>query len=188
MTLLFSRRCSVLIAAPLLAASLVATSFVATAAPQAHQHGAAKLDVAVEPGKISLQLDTPLDNLLGFERAPRTDAERARADAAVATLKAAATLFKFDAAAGCALLRVTLDSAALKLGSPAPTEAAEGHADIDGTFEFACKDVSKATAIDVGLFDAFKRMQRIESQIAAPQGQFKRTLVRPARRLALTKE
>lgn len=179
---------SLRLAALLFAAPLIATSLVAKAAPHAHQHGVAKLDVAVEPGKISLQLDTPLDNLLGFERAPRTDAERARADAAVATLKAAATLFKIDAAAQCTLASVTLDSAALKLGSPDPAEAADGHADLDGSFEFSCRDVSKATAIDVGLFDAFKGMQRIESQVAAPQGQFKRTLVRPARRLVLTKE
>ena len=63
----------------------------------------AKLDVAVEPSRVTLELDTPLDNLLGFERAPRTDAERQQADAAVAKLKAAAGLFRIDNAAGCTL-------------------------------------------------------------------------------------
>ena len=167
---------------------LLLAPLVAAAAPHAHQHGVAKLDVAVEPGKISLQLDTPLDNLLGFERAPRTEAERARADAAIATLKAAAALFKIDAAAGCKLSSVTLDSAALKLGQPDPADAADGHADLDASFDFACRDSALAKAIDLGLFDAFSGMQRIESQIATPQGQFKRTLSRPARRLVLTKE
>ena len=59
----------------LLAAGLAATALPAWAA-KAHQHGVARLDVAVEATRVTLYLDTPLDNLLGFERAPRTDAER----------------------------------------------------------------------------------------------------------------
>jgi hypothetical protein len=43
-----------------------------------HEHGVARLDVAVDAGRVSFSLETPLDNLLGFERAPRTDAERAK--------------------------------------------------------------------------------------------------------------
>lgn len=43
-------------------------------AGEAHQHGVARLDIAVDAGRISLQRDSPLDKLLGFERAPRNDA------------------------------------------------------------------------------------------------------------------
>ena len=41
-----------------------------------HQHGVAKLDVAYDQGALSIELEAPLDVLLGFERAPRPDAER----------------------------------------------------------------------------------------------------------------
>ena len=70
-------------------------------AGEAHRHGVARLDVAVDGTRVSLALDTPLDNLLGFEHAPRNAAERRAADAAVATLRQAAALFRFDIAAGC---------------------------------------------------------------------------------------
>jgi hypothetical protein len=108
---------------------LVALSLQVQAAGHAHVHGVAKLDIAVETTKLTLQLDSPLDNLLGFEHAPRTDAEHKRAEAAIAQLRAGATMFKIDPAAQCTLAAVELSSAALKLGTPDPAEEHDGHAD-----------------------------------------------------------
>jgi hypothetical protein len=167
-------------------ALLVACATAARAAGHAHEHGVAKLDIAVETGKLTIELDSPLDNLLGFERAPRTDAERKAADAAVAQLRAAQLMFVIDPAAACTLDTVELSSAALKLGHPDPKEEQEGHADIDGSFEFKCADATKATFIDVGLF-GFARLQRVEVQVATPRAQFKRELKRPAKRIVLTR-
>ena len=153
----------------------------------AHEHGVVKLDIAIEAGKLSVQMESPLDNLVGFERAPRTDAERQRVDAAVARLKAAGALFKIDPAAGCTLAHVELTSAPLKLGKPEPGAVEDGHADLDGDFEFTCKDSARVSFIELGLFNAFSGIQRIDVQIAAPQGQFKRTLQRPASRITLAR-
>ena len=154
------------------------------AAGHTHVHGVARLDIAVEAARLIVQMESPLDNLLGFERAPRTDAERRQADALVAQLKTADAMFKIDPAAQCTLAHVELASAALKLGSPDPSE--DGHADIDASFEFHCAEATKAAYIDVGLFEA-SRMQQIEVQVATPRGQFKRDLKRPAYRILLTK-
>ena len=164
--------------------ALLVNASVAGAAGKAHVHGAAKLDIAVEATRITVQLESPLDNLLGFERPPRTDAERKQADAMVARLKAAGSMFRIDPAAQCTLGKVGLASSALKLGQPDPSE--EGHADIDGSFEFNCADAAKAGFIDVDLFE-FKHLKRLEVQVAAPKGQFKRDLKRPATRIDLTR-
>jgi len=171
---------------PLLAVALWLTAS-AHAAGHAHEHGVVKLDIAVEAGKLTVQMESPLDNLVGFERAPRTDAEHQRVDAAVARLKAAAALFKIDPAAGCTLTHVELVSAPLNLGPPEPGALGDGHADLDGDFVFGCKDSARAAFIELGLFSAFSGMQRIDVQIAAPQGQFKRTLQRPASRIVLSR-
>ena len=171
-------------------AGLLALPMLVHAAGQtpqhAHVHGVAKLDIAVEANTLTLQLEAPLDNFLGFERAPRTDAERQQADAAVAKLRAADKLFRIDPAAGCTLKSVALSSSALKLGQPDPAEEQAGHADLDGSFEFACKDAAKASYLDVGLFD-FKPTQQLQVQVATPAGQFKRDLKRPALRISLVK-
>lgn len=154
-------------------------------AAKAHDHGVARLDVAIDGTRITLQLQTPLDNLLGFERAPRTDAERRAADAVVMKLNAAAALFKPDPAAQCSLGSVALVSAALKLGPAAPATSGDGHADLEADIRFDCKDAAQATFIDVMLFDSFPRLKRLQIQAATARGQFKRTLAAPARRVDL---
>ena len=167
--------------------ALIGLSLSAAASAQGrpHVHGAATLGVVIEAGRVTVQLETPLDGLLGFERAPRTDAEKRRATAAVATLRGADALFRFTPAAGCASASVELDSAALGLGQSAPGEAHAGHADLDGTYVFQCADTARLTEIDVGLFSAFPGMQRLQVEVATARGQFKRDLKRPAQRVSL---
>ena len=80
---------------------LCSSATAATAKP--HQHGAMKLGVAVEGADVTLVVEMPLDGLVGFERAPRTDAERKAAAAALATMRDGAALFRLDAAAQCTL-------------------------------------------------------------------------------------
>ncbi len=165
------------------AALLLAVPLAVLAHGAAHQHGAGTLDIAVDARQIIVQFDSPLDNLVGFERAPRTDSEHRRVDEAGARLRAGDTLFKFDAAAGCKLARTNLDSPVLGLGSNGAT-ATQGHADLHASWEFDCADAGKATQVEVGLF-AFRQIKRLQVQLALPKAQLKRELKRPNGRLVL---
>jgi hypothetical protein len=159
----------------------------AQAAP-AHEHGVVRADLAIGRDTLNLSLETPLDNLLGFERAPRNPAERQQVAAALATLRLAATWLRVDPAAGCQLARVSLRSSALGLGDPSrPADAAEppGHADLDAEIDFHCRDTRRARHLDIDLFTPFAGMQRIELQIAGEAGQHQRTLRRPDTRVPL---
>lgn len=184
----------------LLAAGLTALSAAGAIAQQhAHVHGRAELDVAVDAQTVTVQLESPLDSLLGFERAPRTDAERKRVADAVKRLQAADKLFRIDPAAQCTLKSVELASEVLGLGKDAAAKPDDKHdhkkgdekdhdddehADIDVTAVFGCANAAKARFIDVGLFEAFPRYKAIDAQVAAPGGQSKRTLTKAAPRLA----
>jgi hypothetical protein len=162
---------------------LLAAPLAALAQGHAHVHGVARLDIAVEAKKIAVSFESPLDNLVGFERAPRTDSERQRADEAVARLRAGDQMFRFDPAAGCKMARVELTSAALKLG-PAGAAAKDGHAELEGVWEFDCSDATLARHVDVGLF-AFNQLKRVQVQLALPKTQLKRELKRPNPRIVL---
>jgi hypothetical protein len=163
------------------AALIAAAPFLSAQAQQqhAHVHGQLKLDVAVDGPTVVIDMESPLDNIVGFERAPKTDAEKKTVEDAVAQLRAADKLFVVDPAANCKLGPVDLRSGALGLGNPDPAEPV-GHADLDATFSFNCTNAAAAKFIDVNLFGAFKGLRQIDSQIATAQGQFKRQLKRPA--------
>jgi hypothetical protein len=153
-------------------------------AQKPHQHGIAKLDVALDGKRLVVAFDTPLDNLVGYERAPKNDAERKAADAAVATLKDGASIIRTDPAAQCGVRSVEIHSDVLKLGKPG-TKAAAGHADLEALYELDC--AAAPAHLDLGLFQAFKRLSRIEVQTATAKGQRTTTLKRPATRIELTR-
>ena len=167
-----------------LAALLAAPAGALAQAQHAHVHGQLKLDIAIDGPTVVIAMESPLDNLVGFERAPKNDAERQTVEDAMTALKAADKLFAIDPAANCKLGPVELESAALGLGKQGAAIAADAHADLDATFSFNCTNAAAAKYIDVSLFTAFKGTRQIVAQIVTPQGQFQRTLKRPNARLA----
>ena len=144
---------------------------------RAHVHGEATLTVAIDGQTVTLDFDSPLDNLVGFEHAARTDKQKqAMADMA-ARLGEAGKLFVFDAAAGCEVARVKLTPAATATtpAASAPSAAkGEGekasHKDQEAQFTFRCKDAAKLRTIDVKLFEAFPRVKRVKASVAGATG------------------
>ncbi|PXW98845.1 uncharacterized protein DUF2796 [Sphaerotilus hippei] len=147
----------------------------------AHVHGLVPLEIVVEPGVVTIGMEAPLDSLLGFERAPRSAAEKQAAQALLQALRSGQGLFAFDPAAGCLLQGASATSEALE--PPAGAARTVEHADVDARFEFRCTTTQALRAVDVGgLLDRYSRIRQIEAGIVAPQGQFKRTLARGAAR------
>jgi hypothetical protein len=158
------------------------------AAAGAHSHGVATLDVAIDGPTITLKLQSPLDSLLGFERAPRNDAERERVRAMAQTLRAGRQ-FVPTAAARCRLDSVELKSSVLgpellgEAGTAASGKADDEHADLDGTFVFRCEDAKALAGVDVMMFDHFKRLRRVDIQVAGPKGQSAQKLTARSRQI-----
>ena len=153
----------------------------------AHVHGLVKINVAVEAKTLTVQVEAPLDSLLGFEHRPRTAAQKQAAQTVLSQMKEGATLIRPEAAALCKPSKTTVEAAALE---PAPATATPGakeeaHADLDASFEFSCEQPDKLSYIELGLFEAFKRIQTIEVQVAGAKGQSKLTLKRPNKLLKL---
>lgn len=141
----------------------------------AHAHGLVQLEVVVDAGSIALRLDAPLDSLLGFERAPRSEAERRAVAALRERLAQPATLFGLDAAAGCVAEPAAVAAPALDAGA-----AAADHADLVASYRFRCRQPGVLQVIDLqGLLAAFTRIQRVDAQVVTPAAQRKQSLKRP---------
>lgn len=173
-----------MLSASLLGALALPCSAHAQEAP--HAHGAAKLSIAVEGRGFSAQLESPLDNLVGFEHAPRDKREEQAVRAMAQTLRGADALFKANAQAECraggselsasALPPALIGNAAKKAAKPSPKAE---HTDLDANYEFQCARPERLNRLDLSpFFSAFARLRRIEVQLVTPKRQMKRTLTR----------
>lgn len=88
----------------------LAFSLPAMAQQAAHEHGVADLRVAADGNTVVIEFDSPLDNLVGFEHAPRDDAQRDALREAEERLASFDVLFALTPAAGCTLREVQIES------------------------------------------------------------------------------
>ncbi|MCZ8109460.1 MAG: DUF2796 domain-containing protein [Betaproteobacteria bacterium] len=155
-------------------------------AHKAHVHGVMNLNLAIDGPVLVVELVTPQDSLVGHERRPRPGAETTAAAAALALLREAPRWLQPDAVAGCSAGAVTI--APGKLEGPAPPGEKEGgHADVEARVEWRCQAPAALKGVDVLLFDAFRRAERIEVQVAGGSGPAKQTLRRGQRRVGLAR-
>lgn len=132
----------------------------------AHQHGVGRLEVAVEGASLEIRLMSPLDNFLGFERAPRNERERAAAAALLKRLREAKGLFSLSAAAGCTLAGAEVEAPVLEGGRDQ-----DGHADLSAEWRYTCAQPERLTGLRVNLFREFPRLRTLEVAVAGPRGQ-----------------
>ena len=91
--------------------------------PGAHEHGIARLGLAVDGTRVTIDLELPAESVFGFEHAPRSAQERATAAEALDRLRTgSARLIALPEGAACAL-----DSAEVQ----APEGAEDDHAGED---------------------------------------------------------
>lgn len=152
----------------LIAFALLAASGAAHAG-KGHAHGVGKLDIAVDGKSLSFALELPLDAAVGFERAPKTAAEKAALENTGKLLNDGAALFAPTPAAGCALksAQVTVPFAD---GKPASSDHTD-HADIDAAYVFECATPAALKGFETAVFKHFRRLYRIEAQRVGPTGQ-----------------
>ena len=158
---------------------LLGTQFAAqrALAHQAHVHGQATIQVAIAGDKLAITLNTPLDNLLGFETAPANASQRRAVDAMAVRLRRSEAVVAPSAGAGCVAGPVRLNAPVLA-GTPghdAPSgnapPANEEHANMEATYAFTCGRPEALREIEVRLFGELPRLKRIDVQIAGPRGQ-----------------
>jgi hypothetical protein len=164
----------------LLAAGLCALGLLpAWAGP--HAHGVVYLDLAVDGSVLTVQMRAPLESRLGFERAPRTDAERQAASQMLAHLQQPQAVLQPLLAAGCEMQSAQVQAEVLQSPAQSAQSTKAGHADLQAQYQWRCARPDLLSAATVALFDSYRRTRKVEVQVAGPRGQT-RTVLRPAAR------
>ena len=140
----------------------------------AHEHGVASLNVALDGQTLEIQLQSPAMNLVGFEHEAKSDADKAKVTAARQHLEQPQALFALPIEAKCALQDSELDSPLFGGHAHDEHEHADehGHSDIDASYRFACANAEALKTLELGsFFGTFPGTEKLEVQLIGPSGQ-----------------
>jgi len=140
-----------------------------------HVHGAVTFNVAVEGNALSLEIDAPAINVLGFEKSPRNDVERQAVASVDAWLSAGRDIAGVPRAAGCRLQSVTYE--APKLGS--------GHADYRPLYAFRCDNPAALEWVELWALRRLKDVEKAEVNLISATMQRQATLAPGSLRVSL---
>lgn len=176
---------------------------------KAHQHGVGQLNIAVQGDHLSIELEAPANDIVGFEYAPRTAAEKQATRDATAKLRDSAALFVFPPAAECRLKEAEIEAPHAgghdghdkhqdeKHGKHDDREKhakahdhekkggteSETHSEFHAQYHFVCAKATRLSHIDLGYFGAFPRAQALTARTIGFSGQRRQRLTPQAARL-----
>ncbi len=185
-----------LIAAASLAAAPLAGQQIRQAAK--HVHGEVTLNLALENDLLSVELEVPAINVVGFERAPRDATEQQAVRDAAAWLGAGRSLLGVPAAAGCRRVAASVDAPRWDARSGEADEhdhdhAHEhddgehktGHADYRATASFRCSNPAALAWVEVWALRRLREVTGCTVNVVTPTVQRSVRTVRADERIAL---
>lgn len=155
-----------------------------TRSADSHSHGDAELALVLEDDTLTIELDTPLFNVLGFERHPETALQKAKTETVENQLGNVQELFTFNAEAGCVLISGRKDITLFQDAHDDHDDHDESqdhaatHKDILLQYQYQCAKPSSLTSLTVNLFEFFPDMSDIDVTYLGPSTQKQVSLTR----------
>ena len=144
-----------------------------------HTHGDAALALVLENGGITIELESPLFNILGFEHAPNTEIQVAHVKRAEAQLGRGGSLFTFNPKANCQITYETQEVSLFKTDEAHRDDHEHlTHKDVLLRYQFLCQNPSALSNVSVNLFDFFDELTEISVTYLGPNSQKQVTLSR----------
>lgn len=137
---------------------LLLTLFAATpaGAHKAHEHGVATVSVAIDKNMLLIGAEVPAEALYGFERKPKTDAEKKTYEDVNKTLKEKVQdLFVLPPDLGCKVSNVLLKD----------NLTDDDHADVDVDYTFTCEKTAAGSTLKLGLLKVFPKIKKVRLQV-----------------------
>ena len=164
----------------------------------AHEHGRGTLNIALEGKRLSLELEAPGVDIVGFEHPAKSGKDRAAVEAAIKRLSAPLTLFKLSATAGCVVKEAKADlegehdhdqdygkSGKGEPGKEAAAHEEHEHAQFHAQYMLDCRAPEKIAAIEFEYFRAFAGAQKLDVNLITGKGQSRLEVTRARPRLDL---
>jgi hypothetical protein len=137
----------------------------------AHQHGKGTLNIAIEGKKVTMELEVPGADIVGFEHVAKSRRDKAAVEKAKTELMAPLALFALPPAAGCRLVEAKVELEAD--GDKKASAKSGGHAEFHAEYALECQSPVGITGIEFGYFKIFARAQKLEVNVITTKGQSK---------------
>lgn len=160
----------------------------------AHEHGRGTLNIAMEGTRVSMELEVPGADIVGFEHAAKTRKQKAAVAEAKKQLSAPQALFVLPASAGCVVKEAKVavegqehshDDAKAKDGKKAADHKEKEHSEFHATYAFECKAPANITSIEFAYFRVFSGAQKLDVNVATSKGQTRFEVTRAKPRIDL---
>lgn len=132
----------------------------------AHVHGAAAMNLVLEQSQLSISMNIPGMDAVGFEHPAVSAEEQATLQKALTQLQNPDALFVLSKNAECQLNNGTVETGLLN------KEAKPGaHANVDISYQWQCKFPEQLKNVAVNLFGQFEHLQKIRASWVSPNKQ-----------------
>ena len=164
--------------------SLLLAAGVSTAETErqlaSHEHSAQKINFAIQDKRLYIELFAPAHDVVGFEHTPSAEEQKHAVKVAIEALEHDGSIFLPSKNAGCQLQRVK----AQWKGGEAYEDHEEheeheehaAHSEFEAKYQFECNSIADLEEIEVGVFNLYPGVQRIDVQGLLSEGQMAVTL------------
>jgi len=163
-----------------LSSALICIAFSASAEEHrqlgAHIHGHGRLNIAIEDKTMSIELEVPAADIVGFEHEPETPEQKAVLEDAKAKLAAGLSLFTPAPAAGCVQKMAGVKAEAEHEDAEHEEEheahdAGHQHSEFHAEYAFECPSPSQLTSMTFDYFKVFPKAEELDTSLISPKGQ-----------------
>lgn len=150
----------------------------------AHEHGHGTLNIAVEKTRISMELEVPGMDIVGFEHAAESKDDKAAVEKATKALAQPLALFKIPDGAGCKVAETKVnietehdhedekgEAHADEKHGDHEHEDGEGHNHFHVTYALECTKPAALTSIAFDYFKSFAGAQKLTVNVVTEKAQ-----------------
>ena len=147
-----------------------------------HEHGAAKLMIAMEGEKLQVEFEVPSESLIGFEHLPKSQSNRKNFNEAIKNLSDPSKLFSTPFKAECLLVGMNVSQSLFSReeehGDEAEeehdhdeSEKSEIHSEFKSNYCWNCQHLDEIDSIGTQLMSFFPRIEEIRVNWISNNGQ-----------------
>lgn len=135
-----------------------------------HTHDAGRLEMSVLENEITLTLQVPGTDIVGFEHPADTEEDRSRVADAISDLSKPLTIFEIPPEAGCMTTSANVALVGDAFGQEDTSGTGEDHHEFHADYLLQCEDIEVMKTIRFAYFERFTDARQLTVRLSSSNG------------------